>query len=88
MNKVSFDFDSEEVLIEDGIHEVRQYLPGLAERKSRILAAAGVIQLQVSLTEKDMESILDDGVDVEELSQKVLEALGDIFKAQHPESLN
>ena len=88
MNKLTFDFDKEEmIMVKDG-NEIVEVLPGLKDRRDAIMAAAGIMRMELDLPANAMEALADPDIDFAELAEKVCEIIEDSLKSKYPQGLN
>lgn len=88
MDKVSFDFEAEEFVMDTDVGEIREQIPGLRMRKGEILSAAGIIQIDLTDIRGLLEDLLSGEIDQEEFLAKTEEMISDSLKSEFHNSLN
>lgn len=88
MDKVSFDFETEEFVMETDAAEIHEHIPGLKMRKGEILSAAGIIQIDLTDIRGLLEDLLNGEIDQEEFLAKTEEMISDSLKSEFHNSLN
>ena len=88
MDKASFDFETEEFVMDTDAGEIREQIPGLKMRKGEILSAAGIIQIDLTDIRGLLEDLLSGEIDQEEFLAKTEEMISDSIKSEFHNSLN
>lgn len=88
MDKVSFDFETEEFVMYTDVGEIREQIPGLKMRKGEILSSAGIIQIDLTDIRGLLEDLLNGEIDQEEFLAKTEEMISDSLKSEFHNSLN
>ncbi|MBQ9152947.1 MAG: hypothetical protein IJ130_03950 [Solobacterium sp.] len=88
MDKVTFDFENDEFVLMTDAGEVHEHLPGLGMRKTEILSAAGIIQIDLSSMRELLEDLITGRIDQEEFTARTEEMITDSIKSEFHNSLN
>ncbi len=88
MDKITFDFENNTIEINDKTMNAVHSIPGLSMQKARILAAAGVIQLDLSSFSEIVQDLYSGNITEEEFMDKSRTMIEDLLKSRFHEELN
>ncbi|MCR5229981.1 MAG: hypothetical protein K6D03_07625 [Solobacterium sp.] len=88
MDKITFDFENNTIEINDRTMNAVHSIPGLSMQKARILAAAGVIQLDLSSFTEVVQDLYTGKITEEEFAERSRTMIEDMLKSRFHEELN